>query len=80
MRPVTLARLACIISFFSLASRCRPSAFPLLCGPSGAPLVLVSASGEGVLRLVADTRNPFFREKCIFYDKHDFPYVLRGLG
>ena len=47
MRPISSARLACIISVFRLASRCRLSAFPLPCGPSGAPLVLVSAAGEG---------------------------------
>ncbi len=72
MRPNLLARLACIISVFSLASRCRVARLaPRWC--------LLAPPVRGVLRLVADTRNPFFREKCIFCDKHDFPHVLGGL-
>ncbi|PJI86198.1 hypothetical protein BC777_2558 [Yoonia maricola] len=72
MRPNFLARLACIISVFSLASRCRVARLaPRWC--------LLAPPVRGVLRLVADTRNPFFREKCIFCDKHEFLHVLRGL-
>ena len=41
---------------------------------------LLAPPVRGVLRLVADTRNPFFQEKCIFYNKPDFSHVLGGLG
>lgn len=72
MRPISLARLACIISVFSLASRCRVARLaPRWC--------LLAPPVRGVLRLVGGTRNPFFREKCIFYQKHDFPCVFSGL-
>lgn len=40
---------------------------------------LLAPPVRGVLRLVADTRNPFFEQKCIFCDKHDFARVLSGL-
>ena len=72
MRPNFLARLACIISVFRLASRCRVARLaPRWC--------LLAPPVRGVLRLVAGARTPFFREICIFYDKHDFPCVFRGL-
>ena len=64
---------------FLVASRFRPSAFPLQCGPSGAPLCASAPPVRGVLRLVTETRNPFFQEKCIFCDKPDFSHVLGGL-
>ena len=53
---------------------------------SVAPLVCLAARWSvsarpvrGVLRLVADTRNPFFHRIASFLDFYDFPYVLRGL-
>ena len=72
MRPNSLARLACIISVFRLASRCRVARLaPRRC--------LLAPPVRGVLRLVAETRNPFFREKCIFCDKPCFPFIFRVL-
>ncbi len=80
MRRNFLARPACIISVFSLASRCRLSAFPLPCGPSGAPLVHLCAAGEGVLRLVRGTRKCFFAEMLSFSKKPHFSWKIRVLG
>ena len=73
MRPNFLARLACSVSVFSLAPRCRLARLaPRWC--IAAPPV------RGVLRLVAHTRNPFFQEKCIFYDNADFYSNFSNLG
>ena len=72
MRPNSLARLACIISVFSLASRCRVARLaPRWC--------LLAPPVRGVLRLVTGTRNPFFREKCIFCAGPYFSHVFREL-
>ena len=72
MRPNFLARLACSVSVFSLAPRCRLARLaPRWC--IAAPPV------RGVLRLVAHTRNPFFQEKCkimICTAKHLKPRLL----
>ena len=72
MRPNFLARPACIISVFSLASRCRVARL--------APRQSVSARPvRGVLRLWTGTRKCFFREKCIFCSLTFFAHVYRGL-
>jgi len=73
MRPKFLARLACFISVFSLASRCSLARL--------APRQCIAAPPvRGVLRLLAHTRNPFFQEKRIFCDKPDFCSDFSILG
>jgi hypothetical protein len=79
MRPNFLARPASNTSDFLLRFPCRPSAFPLRCGPSGVPLCASAPPVKWVLRLVADTRNPFFQEMCIFCGRPHFLYKNRGL-
>ena len=72
MRPNFLARPACIISVFSLASRCPVARL--------APRQSVSARPvRGVLRLWTGTRKCFFREKRIFCSLTFFPHVYGGL-
>ncbi len=66
MRPNFVARLACIISVFSLASRCRLSAFPLPCGPFGAPLERLSSSGKGGSKVSGWGPQPLFSVKMHF--------------
>ncbi len=73
MRPNFVARPASNTSDFL-------SCVSLPCGPFGAPLSASAPPVRGVLRLLTGTRNPFFREKCIFCDKPDFSHVLGGLG
>ena len=58
--------------WYSYPPRCRVARLAPRCGVS-------VASVRGVLRLVSETRNPFFREKCIFCDETVFSYVFRWL-
>jgi len=68
-----LARPAHSTSDFSLRFPPRPSAFPLPFGSFRVPLALLSAAVEGVLRIVAGTRNPFFQENAFFMKFPIFP-------
>jgi len=70
MRPKSLARLACIISVFLSPPRCRPSAFPLPSGPSGAPSVLVSAAGEEASTVTHHNPQPPFSRNMHFSAKY----------
>lgn len=63
----------------SLASRFRPSASPLQCGPSGAPLCISASPVRWVLRLVPKTRNPFFTKTSSFLQKPDFSIKISAL-
>ena len=47
--------------------------------PSGAPWCISAPPVRGVLRLVTEARNPFFRSVCIFCDRTGFGGVFRGL-
>jgi hypothetical protein len=66
MRPVTLARLACIISIFSLPPRDCLSAFPLPSGPFGAPLERLCSSGKGGSKVSGWGPQPLFSGKMHF--------------
>ena len=70
MRPISLARLACSISVFSLAPRGRLARLaPRQC--------LLAPPVRGVLRLLTHTRNPFFQEKCKLLKKLSQVGILR---
>ncbi len=79
MRPNFTARPACSISIFSFRLVTVCLRFRFRVARLAPRWCLLAPPVRGVLRLVGDTRNPFFREKCIFCDKPDFSHVLGGL-
>jgi len=62
MRPKLVARPACNISVFSLAPRCRLPRFRFRPARLAPRRYSLAPPVRGVLRLVADTRNPFFEK------------------
>ncbi len=66
------ARPACIISVFSLASRCRVARL--------APRWCISAPPvRGYLRIQPQTRNPFFRETSYFFHLSRKSFIFKTL-